>query len=137
MKAVLDPNVIISAVLSPRGSPGLKLRTWLEGAYDVVCSHLLLAELERALAYPKLRKYIRAEETEELLDLLRRGALLIDDPEKPSEISSADPEDDYLIALVAESRAVLVSGDSDLLELSAKIPVYSPRAFLSMLEEGS
>lgn len=135
MRAVLDPNVIISAVLSPGGPPARALRLWLEGAYELVCSPLLLDETARALVYPKLRTHIDADEADELLDLLRRGALLVEDPNDPPEVSSTDPKDDYLIALAAKSRSLLVSGDGDLLELSEKIPVYSPREFLSLFQE--
>jgi len=135
LRAVLDPNVIISAVLSPGGPPARALRLWLEGAYELVCSPLLLDETARALVYPKLRTHIDADEADELLDLLRRGALLVEDPNDPPEVSSTDPKDDYLIALAAKSRSLLVSGDGDLLELSEKIPVYSPREFLSLFQE--
>ncbi len=134
MRAVLDPNVIISAVLSPGGSPAQVLRLWLEGAYDLVCSPLLLDELSRALTYPKLAKHIDANEADELIDLLRRGGLLVEDPKTPADVASSDPDDDYLIALAQSSRSVLVSGDHDLLELSKQIPVYSPTAFLSLLQ---
>jgi len=127
--------VIISAVLSPGGPPARALRLWLEGAYELVCSPLLLDETARALVYPKLRTHIDADEADELLDLLRRGALLVEDPNDPPEVSSTDPKDDYLIALAAKSRSLLVSGDGDLLELSEKIPVYSPREFLSLFQE--
>lgn len=127
--------MIISAVLSPGGPPARALRLWLEGAYELVCSPLLLDETARALVYPKLRTHIDADEADELLDLLRRGALLVEDPNDPPEVSSTDPKDDYLIALAAKSRSLLVSGDGDLLELSEKIPVYSPREFLSLFQE--
>ena len=136
MRAVLDPNVIISATLSPAGSPARPFRLWLEGAYELVCSPLLFDELARALTYPKLRAHIDADEANELIDLLRRGGLLVEDPNSAPDISSVDPEDDYLIALAAESPSVLVSGDGDLLELSGEIPVFFPREFLSLLEEG-
>lgn len=136
MRAVLDPNVIISAALSPGGSPARTLRLWLDGAYELVCSPLLLDELARALMYRKLRTHIDADEADELLDLLRRGALLVEDPDDPPEVSSTDPKDDYLIALAARSRSVLVSGDGDLLELSERLPIYSPREFLSLLQDG-
>ena len=111
------------------------LRLWLEGAYDLVCSPLLLDELSRALTYPKLAKHIDADEAGELTDLLRRGSLLVEDPNTPPDIASSDPDDDYLIALAQTSRSVLVTGDSDLLELSGQIPVYSPTEFLSLMQE--
>lgn len=135
MRAVLDPNVIISAALSPGGSPGRVFRLWLEGAYELACSPLLLDELARALTYPKLTKHIDTDEAAGLLDLLKRGAFMMDDPETPPDVVSSDSGDNYLIALAQWSRSVLVSGDRDLLELSEAIPVYSPKGFLSLLQE--
>lgn len=133
MRAVLDPNVIISATLSPHGSPGRALFLWLEGAYELVCSPSLLDELARALAYPRLRRRISKEEAQELIDLLRRAAIIVADPASPRDTGSKDPDDRYLIALAAESRSVLVSGDRDLLQLSDRIPVYSPAGFLGFI----
>jgi uncharacterized protein len=137
LRAVLDPNVIISATLSPGGSPARALRLWLEGGYELVCSPLLLEELRRAFNYPKLSKHVLPDEVDELLDLLRRGALVVDDPGVPPAVGSSDPNDDYLIALAEESRSVLVSGDRDLLELVDQIPVYSPSDFLTMIDKTS
>ena len=101
-----------------------------------MCSPLLLDELSRALSYPKLAKYVAADEADELIEFLRRGAL-VEDPNTPPTVSSSDPGDDYLIALAQRSRSVLVSGDRDLLELSEQIPVYSPSAFLELLQDSS
>jgi predicted nucleic acid-binding protein len=55
LHAILDANVLIAALLSPRGSPARLLRAWMNGAFELIVSPGLLAELERALAYPKLR----------------------------------------------------------------------------------
>lgn len=137
MRAVLDPNVIISAALSPSGSPGGVFRLWVEGAYDLIVSPLLLDELRRALAYARLRDRIPSDDADELLEFLSRGGIVTEDPQMPAEVSSADPDDNYLIALAAETRSVLVSGDKDLLELSDQIPVYSPAEFLAMIEKST
>ena len=134
MRAVLDPNVLISALLSRRGTPAAIVRAWLDGAFDLVVSPLLLAELERALTYPKIRKRVTAAEAGELVDLLRGGAVLRRDPTDGPPIHSDDPGDDYLIALAAESQAVIVSGDGHLLRLAGDAPVYSPAQFLEMLD---
>jgi uncharacterized protein len=137
LRAVLDPNVIISATLSPGGSPARAFRLWLEGGYELVCSPHLLDELARALAYPKLSRFIRSDEADELTGLLGRGALMVDDPTAPPDVASPDPNDDYLIALAGKARSALVSGDRDLLGLSGKIPVYSPNQFLDLIERHS
>ena len=62
---------------------------------------------------------------------------MLDDPETPPDVVSSDSGDNYLIALAQWSRSVLVSGDRDLLELSEAIPVYSPKGFLSLLQEST
>lgn len=134
MRAVLDSNVIISALLSPNGTPAKVLRASLEGACDLVVSPLLLAELARALAYPKLRSRITEDEALAVIDLLQQDADLRDDPAGPPPVHSPDPDDDYLIALAAASQAVIVSGDDHLLGLKAVIPVYRPAEFLELIE---
>jgi len=134
LRAVLDPNVIISAVLSPSGAPARVVRHWLDGAYELVVSPMLLDELSRALAYPKLRKRISAAEAEELLHLLQSDADVVQDPTGAPPVRSPDPDDDYLIALAASAQAVLVSGDTDLLGLDDDIPASSPADFLRRLE---
>lgn len=134
MRAVLDPNVIISATLSPGGTPGQVFRLWFEGAYELVVSTKTLDELARAFSYPKLRDKVPSVDAEELLEILSRSATVFPDPEEAPAVRSPDPGDDYLIALAAKSRSVLVSGDSDLLDLSGQIPVRSPTEFLAMLQ---
>ena len=134
MRAVLDTNVIISAALSSRSSPARVMRAWLEGSYELVVSEMLLDELARALAYPKLRARVTEVEANELVELLRRGADLRADPAGAPPVRSSDPDDDHLIALAAASQAVIVSGDGHLLDLGDRLPVYTPAAFLSLIE---
>ena len=134
MRAVLDPNVIISATLSPGGTPGRVFRLWFDGAYELVDSANLLDELARAFGFPKLRQRVPEVDAEELLEILVRNGTIVHDPDEAPAVRSSDPDDDYLIALAATSRSVLVSGDSDLQDLSGQIPVRSPTEFLAMLE---
>lgn len=133
MRAVLDPNVLVSAVLSPRGAPGSILRAWHDGRFDMVVSPALLEELERVLAYPKLRKRVSEAEARRYLDRLARDGETAMDPPGPPKVRSDDPDDDYLIALAQDARAAIVSGDRHLLDLAGRIPVCSPRAWLDRL----
>jgi len=130
VRAILDPNVVISALLSREGSPAKVLRAWLEGRFDLIVSPLLLDELERALAYPKLAERIKPPESTTLINWLRREAILVDDPTEPPTSRSEDPGDDYLLALAEAERAVLVSGDRHLLALTDQLPVLTVREFL-------
>ena len=131
MHAVVDPNVLISALLSPDGAPAQALLAWLHGEFELVVSRLLLEELERALGYPKLRRRIEAEDARRVVVMLTEAATMAEDPKDPPTVRSRDPGDDYLIALAASARAVLISGDGHMLELEAEIPVFTPAAFLT------
>ncbi len=133
MRAVLDPNVVISAALSPSGAPAQVLLAWLEGRFESIASPQLVEELTSALAYPKLRKRIRQEDAEALVRLVARGSVVREDVGDLPRLSP-DPGDDYLLSLARESEAVLVTGDSDLLSLAPGLPVFTPRKFLGWLE---
>jgi putative PIN family toxin of toxin-antitoxin system len=134
VRAVLDPNVLIAALLSSSGAPAQIVARWLAGEFELVASEALVAELERALAYPKVRKRIAEDEAVAFVQLLRQAVRLAADPEAPVR-RSADPDDDYLLALAEAERAVLVSGDRHLLSLAGELPILTPRAFLDALVE--
>jgi len=134
VRAILDANVIISALLSRSGSATVVLRAWQDGQFELTVSPLLLAELERALAYAKLRRRISAEEADAVVGWLRRAATVTPDPQGPPPIRSRDPGDDYLLTLAASEHALLVSGDEHLLSLQGESPVHSPASFLSLLD---
>lgn len=133
MRAVLDPNVIISALLSPDGAPARALLAWQHGLFELIVSARLLAELRRALAYPKLRSRVDRHAATELADWLTRSATLVQDP-ADTPARSADPGDDYLLALAAHEQAMLVSGDKHLLALADELPIVRPARFLELIE---
>ncbi len=132
MRAVLDPNIIISALLSPDGAPARVLLAWREGAFDLLVSPQLLAELKRALSYPKLRDRIDSEDATAVVDWLTRFATVAADSGQ-APVRSADEGDDYLIALAATNDALLVSGDKHVLALADELPIFSPARFAELL----
>ncbi len=134
MRAILDVNVLVSALLSPNGAPAQLLVAWKEGRYELLVSPLLLEELERSLSYPKIRKRIDAVDAERFVEALRASATVIADPDEKPPLRSPDPGDDYLLTLAATENAPIVSGDRHLLELDDRAPVFSPRSFLATLE---
>jgi uncharacterized protein len=132
LRVVLDPNVLVSALLSPEGAPARVLLAWIDGAFELIISPKLTAELERVLEYPKLATRISEHERTELLDWLTRSAISVDDPPE-SPIAVSDKGDDYLVALASVENAVLVSGDKTLIELGERFPVLAPVQFLATL----
>lgn len=135
MRAVLDANVLISAILSPRGSPARLLLAWQAGAFEMVVSPALLAELTRAMAYPKLVRLIPPADADAFVTWIAGSAVLAADPERAPLIRSADPNDDYLLALATAEGAVLVTGDGHITVLGDRLPVRTPADFLASLDE--
>lgn len=135
LRAVLDVNVLISAALSPSGAPARLLLAWQTGAFELIVSPSLLAELARALGYPKIRRLIPIAEADALVSWLEDSATLAADAHGPPPVSSVDPDDDYLIALAAAQHASLVTGDHHLLDLAGGFPVSTAARFLATLAE--
>jgi putative PIN family toxin of toxin-antitoxin system len=133
VRAVLDVNVLISAVISPSGSPARLLRAWQAGDFELIVSPALLEELRRATGYPKVARFIPPDDAELFVAWLSRSATLARDPAGPPPVHSADPNDNYLIALAAEQSAVLVTGDAHLLTIAANFPIQKPSDFLAVL----
>jgi uncharacterized protein len=133
VRAVLDANVLISAILSPRGTPARLVLAWQAGAFDLVVSPLLLAEVRRALAYPKVERIVPPSDADAFVTWLGTAAELAADPAGPPPLRSDDPGDDYLIALAAAERALLVCGDAHLTSLAPRVPVRTPAEFLADL----
>ncbi len=136
MRCVLDANVLIAALLSRRGPPARLVRLWLDGAFEVVASPRLMAELQRVLGYPKIRARVTETEARAFLALLSDAVTLVEDPTAPSSERPDDPDDAYLVALAEQARAVIVSGDRQLLALADRVPVRSPAEFLRLIGEG-
>ena len=134
MRAVLDPNVLVSAALSAKGSPAELVRRWFEGGFELVASDALLEELRRVLAYPKIQARVPAEDADSLLELIGAEASLAADPSLTPPVRPDDPDDVYLVALAVAEGAALVSGDRHLLDLAGELPIYTPVEFLQQLE---
>ena len=137
MRAVADVNVLISGVLSAKGSSAEILRASRDGQIELVVSEMLLTELKRTLAYPKLRKRIPPEKAAAFVNWVRDHASVAEDPAGPPPVSSRDPDDDYLLALAINRRAYLITGDQDLLVLSTDLPILTPAQFAAKLRETS
>lgn len=129
-RAVLDSGVFVSALLNPRGTPATLLEQGRDGEFELVVSPRLLAELEDVLRREKFRRYVGIQTVELFLQQIRDEATVVGDPDEPAPLKSSDPNDDYLLALAFAQKAVLVSGDSDLLELTGGAPICGPADFL-------
>jgi len=134
LRVVLDPGVLISALLSPRGTPARLYLLWLSGEFELVACPHLIEELEGVLRRPKFRDLVTPDEVDEFVEIIRRGAISVENP-VIAEGVTRDPGDDYLVALAQAANVdYLVSGDKDLTSLTTvSPPVLSPAAFLDLL----
>lgn len=135
IRVVVDPGVLIAALVTPGGVPARIIRAWIDGAFELVASPHLLDELMTTLLRPKFRRWVSADDAVLFVETVRLAGILVEDPERIEPLSR-DPDDDYLIALArAAGAVVLVSGDADLTTLDLRDPpIVDPRRFLSTLE---
>jgi putative PIN family toxin of toxin-antitoxin system len=134
-RAVLDPNVLVSAFISRHGgSPDRIVRAWREGAFELVVSPQLIAELTEVLARPKFALQTADGRAEAYIAALACDSIQVADPPDPAAVSP-DRGDDYLIALARAAHAdVIVSGDGHLTQLTGLLPpVLTPRQFAEQL----
>jgi uncharacterized protein len=129
-RVVLDPGVLVSALISPSGTPAKLLEQARNGELELIVSPLLLGELEEVLAREKFRRYVDLDTVRDYVELLRRDSEVADDPAEEPPLHSADPDDDYLIALAFSRKAVLVSGDKHLLDIAGGAPILAPADLL-------
>jgi putative PIN family toxin of toxin-antitoxin system len=135
MRAVLDANVLVSAVISEGPSHRI-VQGWLrDQTFELVSCDRLLGEVRSVLTErPRLRKWISMEAAERYLATL---ATIADVRPDPAPGPARDPDDDYVIRLArAHDAEVIVSGDADLLEWKEQDPpVISPAEFETRLKK--
>jgi uncharacterized protein len=116
--AVLDTNVLASALRGYRRSyPGILLRAWRDGFYELVLSEHILDELGRTLANRYFSRFIQPYQAAAVIELLRNEATVVPITQ-PVQAVATHPEDDLILATAVSGRAnYLVTGDTQLLRL--------------------
>lgn len=137
MIVVLDTNVIVSAILSPRGNSAEIIRRWESDAFEVATSPALLMELRKALSYQRVQTHIKLS-ARELNAFLRyfQSMVINSDPQETFNVIEDDPEDNRVLECAVEAKAsFVVSGDRHLLHLKEYrgIVILPPAGFLALL----
>ncbi len=137
MRVVIDTNVLVSALISPGGKPGLIIGHLRDGDFTLLYSDALLGEWLDVLSRPRIQNkyHITNEDIQTILMLiLLRGQAITPD----RQITACrDPKDNQFLEVAAAGQAdVIVSGDKDLLVLDPfeNISIVSPHRFLLMLQ---
>lgn len=129
MRAVIDNNVIVSALLAD-GVPRTVFNKLLDTGTILISAPILL-ELADVLGRSKFEKYITYDERMRFLVGYLKDAEMT---EVTEEIDICrDPKDNMLLELAVSGDAdYLITGDSDLLDLDPfrGVEIFAPREFL-------
>jgi uncharacterized protein len=134
-RVVLDTNVVLSALLFQSGRLSWLRQAWKSEACRPLASQKTVAELLRALSYPKFR--LEPEDVEELLGDYLPFVEVINPSSSPESLPMcSDPDDHMFLELAAAGRAdLLITGDKALLSLDAEVGfrIVTPAAARSLL----
>lgn len=138
IRAVVDVNVIVSALLSSRGAPWQVLEAWRDGAFSVVIAEGIIAEVVEKLRSPRIGGAygVTDEDVAWVVALLRSQAEQVTLVPGDVRATTGDPEDDYVLATGRLAQAdVLVTGDKRLLSLAEHegTRIISPSEFVELL----
>lgn len=144
MRAVIDTNVWVSALLTPTGPPARVLAAYRAARFSLIISDPLVTELASVLTRPRIavRYSVTLERVAALLALLQRDAIQV--PVHGIVRISRDPDDDAVIETAIRGEAdVIVSRDDDLkydpavaaLLAVRGIRVHTVRHFLELLDD--
>jgi putative PIN family toxin of toxin-antitoxin system len=126
--------------MTPHGAPARVIDLWEQGVIDLLISKAILAEYERVLRYPQVRRYhqLDDEQIRRIYERFRKFGRLTT-PERSLEVVKDDPTDNmFLECAVAGAADVIVSGDKHLRALGEYegIPILSPAEFIQRLGQG-
>ena len=139
-RIVIDTNVVVSAVLSPKGKPAAVIDLVIDGDFLLILSEAILEEVRRVFSYSKIKKLclkngISQPEINTLVETLSDISFLV--PGKLElDIIKSDPADNKFLACAVEGKAdFLVSGNHHLTELGTyqTIQILTPTDFLLQL----
>lgn len=133
-RAVLDTNVLVSAVIS-QGKPRTLLGKGIAKQFSIVLSDFILSELVRVLQRPRFETS-EDEIHKIVLALMQTGEVV--NVRSRFQAVKDDPSDDAIVNTAHDGRAdMIVTGDSHLLRLKSfkGIKIVSVSEALQQLNE--
>ena len=137
-RVVLDTNLVLSALVFTHGRLTALRHAWRDARGQALVSQATVAELIRALTYPKFK--LSTEEQQELLADYLPHCVTVRMPAKPPKTPACrDPFDAPFLQLAIAGKAdYLVTGDEDLLSLAKQFscPIVTADQLLAVLARG-
>lgn len=110
MLAVVDTNVLVSALLRPTGPPGAVVRAMAECKLTPMVCHAAMVEYGEALRRPRFQ--FLATDVDELLAIAAHQAMWIEVPGYTGETELPDPSDWPFIACALGAQCPLITGNA-------------------------
>ena len=139
-RIVIDTNILVSAILTPKGNPAKILKHILEGKLNLIISPTILVETQQVLRYPKLVKLMKKNKItpNEVYDFLGKlsGVAIITPGKLEVDAIPDDPADNKILACGLEGEAdYIISGDHHLTDLKIfqGIKIVAPSTFLKII----
>jgi putative PIN family toxin of toxin-antitoxin system len=133
VRVCLDTNVLIAA-FATRGLCADVLRAVLT-EHELVLGEVIVAEFRRVLK----TKFKVPEDRISSAIAVFSTVEIVPKPAEPSPLQVRDRADRWVLATALAGQAdILVTGDSDLLDVAeqAPLPILAPRAFWELLRSG-
>jgi len=131
-RVVVDTNVIISGILSPRGFPSKIINDWLHLKFIGLLSNPLILEITDVLSRPKIIKLagVKSIHFNNIIKTLKEKSEIII-PNDTLEVCK-DPKDNMLFELAEKGNAdFIITGDKLVLEVEQykKTKIVTPTWF--------
>src|SRR5262249_33900663 len=115
IRAVIDVNVLVSAILGPLGLPRQVILTWFTNKFGAVTSEGIITQLQEKLALPRISRRYNLQSPSDIQwieALLRTQSEMVLVASDQVHTVTGDPEDDSVLAAGRLARAdYLVTGD--------------------------
>ena len=132
-QAVIDTNVLVSALIKPSGPPGQVIAAMRRGELLPILSRIVFAEYAQVLSRPRFG--FRHEDIHAVLDLIEQIAPMLEPP--PIGLARLpDPKDAPFIALARYAGCPVITGNTKHFPAKAGIVALTPAGWVAGHEGG-
>lgn len=141
IKAVIDTNILVSGIISPKASPAKIISFWQQRKFILITSEEIINELKEVLSYPRIFKSynLNIKTVDRYLKMFKAFAEVCQ-PKGKIKVIEVDPEDNKFIeAALVGGAEFIVSGDRHLLGLKhfKGIKIVRAEEFVRIINYGS
>lgn len=132
MRVVLDTNIIVSALIAPRGLEALILLLALRGEFEMYVSPAVLAEYHEVLHRPRF-EHLKPHVAQDALTNIRKTARFVH-PTRILKISDHESDNRFYECADAAHADYLVTGNTKHFAAGhGNTEIVTPRQFLELL----